>query len=75
MGWVKCENLGGGWANVWHLSQTNKNTPRNPSLYFNLGGRYMHACFTNQKYNNHNIHFNSSFRLNFGEWYYVMQIL
>jgi len=49
MAWVKCQNLGGGsWANVWHLSKTNKNTPRMPSLYFHLGGRYFHACGTNR---------------------------
>jgi len=44
MGWVNCINGGASWANIWHLSATNKNTPRNPSLYLNMGGRYLHSC-------------------------------
>jgi len=44
MGWINCVNSGGSWANVWHLSQKNANTPRNPSLYLNMGGRYLHTC-------------------------------
>jgi len=47
MGWVKCTNKTGAWANIWHLSPTNKNTPRNPSLYIHRGGKYLHSCYTN----------------------------
>lgn len=46
MGWVNCFNGGGGWANIWHLSPTNSNVPRNPSLFMNMGGRYFHSCYT-----------------------------
>jgi len=47
MGWVNCQNLGGSWANIWHLSPTNANTPRNPSLYLHMSARYLHSCSTN----------------------------
>jgi len=36
MAWINCANDGGSWSNVWHLSPTDKNTPRNPSLYFHV---------------------------------------
>jgi len=44
MGWINCVAGGASWANIWHLSPTNKNTPRNPSLYLNMGSRYLHSC-------------------------------
>jgi hypothetical protein len=46
MAWVKCSS-GSGWANIWHLSESNANYPRNPAIWLNNDGRYIHACFTN----------------------------
>jgi len=48
MGWVNCANEGASWANIWHLSPKNTNVPRNPSLWMNMGGRYLHSCYTNK---------------------------
>jgi len=47
MAWVNCANNGGNWANIWHLSPDNANYGRNPAIWLNMGGRYIHACFTN----------------------------
>jgi len=66
MGWVNCINAGGSWSNIWHLSPTNKNTPRNPSLYLHVGGRYLHACMTNIASTNHNLNFNSAWKITYG---------
>jgi len=71
MGWINCSNEGGSWANIWHLSPTNKNVPRNPSLYIHVGGRYLHSCYTNRPYTNHNVNFNSSYRIIYGDWHHV----
>jgi len=70
-GWVMCINGGRSWANIWHLSPTNKNTPRNPSLYLNMGGRYLHSCMTNKRYNNHNMTFNSGWKMTYGQWFHI----
>jgi len=48
MAWVKCANEGGSWANLWHLSPLDKNTPRNPALFWHMGSRYLHSCGTNR---------------------------
>jgi len=63
MGWINCVNGGGSWSNIWHLSPSNNNTPRNPSLYLNVGGRYLHTCSTNKVGNNGNLHFNSAYKI------------
>jgi len=71
MGWVNCFNAGASWANIWHLSPNNRNTPRNPSLYFHMSGRYLHTCMTNGAKTNGNLVFNTSYKLNYGTWYHI----
>jgi len=60
MAWVKCSNLNGNWANIWHLSPHNANYNRNPAIWLNMGSRYIHACFTNANSGNGNVILNSS---------------
>jgi len=71
MAWVKCFNSGGSWASIWHLSSKNANTPRNPALFLNMGGRYIHACFTNKAGTNVNLNYNSSYRITWNTWYHI----
>jgi len=55
MGWVNCFNAGGTWANIWHLSPNNANTPRNPSLYLRMGYRYLYSASTTGDKRNGNL--------------------
>jgi len=71
MAWINCINAGGGWANIWHLSPQNKNVPRNPSLYLNMGGRYLHFCTTNKSMTNTNMTWNSKSLVDLATWYHV----
>jgi len=71
MGWVKFVAGGGSWANVWHLSPKDRDQPRNPALFLNMSGRYLHSCFTDEKMKNGNMARNSSFRISWNKWYHV----
>jgi len=72
MAWVSCSNNGGSWANIWHLSGlATKDTPRNPALWLNMGGRYIHSCFTNAGKTNGNLYFNSATALAWDTWYHI----
>jgi len=44
MGWVKCFNTGGSWASIWHLGVNNNDRERNPAMWLNMAGRYLHSC-------------------------------
>jgi len=66
MGWVKCENNGGNWANVWHLSPDSKDVPRNPSLFFRMSNRTFHPSYTNGAKTNGNIYMNTNKSIEWG---------
>merc|ERR1712072_670232 len=38
MAWINCINDGTEWAAIWHLSPTNENVPRNPSMWWRNDG-------------------------------------
>jgi hypothetical protein len=69
--WVNCYNLGSDWANIWHLSENDADTPRNPAIWLNMGGKYIHACFTNSDRSNTNVWLNSDTTIEWGEWFHL----
>jgi len=72
MGWINCANNGGSWVNIWHLSPNNANTPRNPAIWLNMSGRYIHACYTNGNNSNGNVWTNTDSNIiNWDTWYHL----